>query len=97
MDIVLYGAGMALEFIALFVMRVRQPLAHRPFKIPLNSFGLLLMILLPIGVYVIALSGALTSSESMAIPALVALGMLFSAELAWRVVVWRTPTLKQQT
>jgi len=90
MDIVLYGAGMALEFIALFIMRVRQPLAHRPFKIPLNNTGLLLMILLPIGVYAIALSGALVSSDSMATPALVSIGMLLSGELAWRLVIWRT-------
>jgi amino acid transporter len=97
MDIVLYGAGITLEFIALFTMRVRQPLAHRPFKIPLNNAGLLLMILLPVGVYAIALSGALVSSDSMATPALVSIGMLFSAELAWRLVIWRTPSLRQQT
>jgi len=95
MDIVLYGAGVALEFIALFIMRVRQPQAYRPFKIPLNNSGLLLMILLPIGVYIIALSGALMSSGSMATPALVSIGMLLSAELAWQLVIWRTPSLRQ--
>ncbi|MBN8856322.1 MAG: hypothetical protein BGO55_17560 [Sphingobacteriales bacterium 50-39] len=95
MDIVLYGAGITLEFIALFNLRVRQPLAYRPFKIPLNNAGLLLMILLPIGVYAIALSGALISSDSMATPALVSIGMLFSAELAWQLVIWRTPSLRQ--
>ena len=97
MDIVLYGAGISLEFIALLVLRIRLPQAHRPFRIPLGNKGLLLMILLPIGVYCIALCGALYSSDSMATPALVSIGMLFSAELAWRVVVWRTPELKQQT
>lgn len=90
MDIVLYGAGMALEFIALLILRVREPLSHRPFKIPMNNAGLLLMILLPIGVYAIALSGALVSSDSMAMPALISIGMLLSAELAWRVAVRRT-------
>jgi amino acid transporter len=97
MDIVLYGAGMALEFVALFIMRVRQPLAHRPFRIPLNKTGLVVMILLPVGVYGVALSGALVSSGSMAAPALLSIGMLFSAELVWRLLVWRTPGLKQQT
>ncbi len=96
MDIVLYGAGMSLEFITLFVMRIRQPLAHRPFKIPLGNTGLLIMILFPIGVYGIALSGALYSTGSMAIPALISIGMLFSAELTWRIVLWRTPAIRQQ-
>jgi amino acid transporter len=97
MDIVLYGAGMALEFVALLIMRIRQPQVHRPFRIPLNKTGLLLMILVPIGIYGIALSGALMSSDSMATPALVSIGMLFSAELVWRLLVWRTPGLKQPT
>jgi len=97
MDIVLYGAGLSLEFVTLFVLRIRQPLAHRPFRIPLNNTGLLLMILLPVGVYVIALSGALTSSGAMAMPALISIGMLISAELGWQLVLWRTPALKQQT
>jgi len=97
MDIVLYGAGLSLEFVTLFVLRIRQPLAHRPFRIPLNNAGLLLMILLPVGVYAIALSGALTSSGTMAMPALISIGMLISAELGWQLVLWRTPALKQQT
>jgi amino acid transporter len=97
MDIVLYGAGLSLEFVTLFVLRIRQPLAHRPFRIPLNNTGLLLMILLPVGVYAIALSGALTSSGAMAMPALISIGMLISAELGWQLVLWRTPALKQQT
>jgi amino acid transporter len=95
MDIVLYGAGIALEFIALFILRVRQPEAYRPFRIPLNKMGLLLMILLPIGVYVIALAGALASSGNMALPALVSIGMLLSAALAWQLIIWRSPSLKQ--
>ncbi|MDO6429544.1 APC family permease [Flavitalea sp. BT771] len=97
MDIVLYGAGLSLEFVTLFVLRIRQPMAHRPFRIPLNNTGLLLMILLPVGVYAIALSGALTSSGTMAMPALISIGMLISAELGWQLVLWRTPALKQQT
>jgi hypothetical protein len=53
------------------------------------------MILLPLGVYLIALSGALYSTGSMAMPALISIGMLISAELAWRLVLWKTPALKQ--
>lgn len=97
MDIVLYGAGLSLEFVTLFVLRIREPLAHRPFTIPLGNTGLLLMLLLPVGVYIIALAGALHSSGGMVKPALISIGMLISAELVWRFVVWRTPALKQVT
>jgi amino acid transporter len=96
MDIVLYGAGLSLEFVTLFVLRIRAPMEHRPFRIPLGNAGLLGMILLPFGVYVIALSGALYSSGGMAMPALISIGMLLSAELVWRLVLWRTPALKQR-
>lgn len=33
-DLVLYGAALLLEFVALVVLRVREPELHRPFKIP---------------------------------------------------------------
>jgi amino acid transporter len=93
MDIILYGAGLTLEFLTLLTFRRREPLRPRPFRIPLNNTGLLLMVMLPVGVYVIALSGAIWSSEKMAIPVVLALVMLASAELAWRLVLWRNPHL----
>jgi len=93
MDIILYGAGLTLEFLTLLTFRRREPLRPRPFRIPLNHTGLLLMVMLPVGVYVIALSGAIWSSEKMAIPVVLALVMLASAELAWRLVLWRNPHL----
>jgi amino acid transporter len=95
MDIVLYGAGLSLEFVTLFVLRIKAPMEHRPFRIPLGNAGLLLMILMPVGVYIIALSGALYSSGGMLMPALISIGMLVSAEIVWRVVVWRTPALRK--
>jgi amino acid transporter len=33
-DLVLYGASLLLEFLALMVLRVREPGLHRPFRIP---------------------------------------------------------------
>ena len=93
MDIMLYGAGLSLEFITLLVLRIREPLRHRPFAIPLKNKGLIVMILLPLTVYVIALSGAIYSSGRMAIPVFVALGMLLSAEIVWRLIRWRNPRL----
>lgn len=93
MDIILYGAGLTLEFLTLLAFRRKEPLRPRPFRIPLNNAGLLLMIILPIGVYTIALTGAISSSEKMTLPLVLALGMLVSAEFAWRLVVWRNPQL----
>jgi len=93
MDIILYGAGILLEFIALLVLRVKEPQAHRPFRIPLNNTGLFLLFLLPFCIYTIALSGAIYSSGRMTPPVLVALGTLLSAELAWRLLLWRNPEL----
>ena len=37
MDIILYGAGLFLEFIALLILRVREPNRPRPFRIPLST------------------------------------------------------------
>ncbi len=93
MDIILYGAGLSLEFIALITLRIKEPFRGRPFRIPLNNTGLFLMFLLPMCVYSIALSGTIYASERMAIPVFFALGMLFSAELIWRAILWRNPHL----
>ncbi|MHA4812355.1 APC family permease [Flavitalea flava] len=93
MDIMLYGAGLLLEFVALLMLRIKEPLSHRPFKIPLNTTGLFLMILLPMGVYIVALSGAVYSSDKMGMPVFIALGMLISAEFVWRLLLWRNPGL----
>jgi hypothetical protein len=51
------------------------------------------MIALPMLVYVIALSGALVSTEKMWGPVTLALGMLLSATVAWRFIRWRNPGL----
>ena len=93
MDIILYGAGLFLEFLALIILRVREPQRPRPFKIPLNIAGLIIMILLPTAIYLIALTGALYSSEKMWGPIALAIGMLLSAAVAWRLVRWRNPNL----
>ncbi len=39
MDILLYGASLILEFVALIVLRMRQPELTRPFKIPGGTIG----------------------------------------------------------
>jgi amino acid transporter len=93
MDIILYGAGLFLEFLALLILRVREPDRPRPFRIPLSTPGLIVMIILPTAIYLIALTGVLYSSETMWGPVAVALAMLLSAALAWRVVRRRNSNL----
>jgi amino acid transporter len=82
-DITLYGAALFLEFITLAVLRARVPDEPRPFRIPLNLTGVCLMFLLPVGIYVFALSGALTDTGHAWKPALFAIALLFTAEFAW--------------
>jgi amino acid transporter len=89
-DVTLYGAALFLEFISLIIFRITLPEEKRPFKIPLGIPGLCILILLPIGVYTIALTSAFSLENKMWIPALFALGALMSAEVVWRIIVWRT-------
>ncbi|HLZ86911.1 MAG TPA: APC family permease, partial [Puia sp.] len=101
MDIILYGAGLSLEFIALLLLRIKEPDRPRPFRIPLGRIGLALMILLPIGIYTFALTGVIytsrtgswSSPQNMTIPVLLALAMLFSAAPIWWLIRWRKPHL----
>ena len=88
-DITLYGAALCLEYIALIRLRKIAAGDHRPFRIPLNRFGLALMALLPFAVYAVALTGAFLNMEKALKPALFALATLCSAELVWQLVQWR--------
>jgi len=88
-DVTLYGAGLFLEFITLIVLRIKAPDEQRPFRIPLNTTWLCVMMLLPLGVFVVALSGALASEGTVLAPALFAVGALLSAEVFWQVIRYR--------
>jgi amino acid transporter len=46
-DILLYGASLALEFIALIILRVREPDLPRPFRVPGGLFGAVLVGITP--------------------------------------------------
>ena len=47
-DILLYGASLTLEFVALVVLRVREPNLARPFRVPGGMIGAVLVGLAPI-------------------------------------------------
>src|SRR5262249_50877255 len=46
-DILVYAAGLALELIALIVLRVKRPQMARPFRVPGGRIGLALAVVLP--------------------------------------------------
>jgi amino acid transporter len=94
MDVIVYGAALFLEFASLIILRIKIPNENRPFKLPLNIPGLILMISLPVMVYFIALIGAIFDSENSIKPVLLALLCLISGEVLWRVIVYRNPNLK---
>src|SRR6201986_392877 len=75
-DVTVYGAGLFLEYISLIRLRMKEPKTPRPFRIPLNVAGLCLMTLLPLTVYLVALTGALSSAGNGIMPALFAIGVL---------------------
>ena len=83
MDICLYAAGIILEFIALINLREKAADADRPFKIPLQKKGLILLFLAPVTVFSIAFIGALMGSPENMHAALFAVIAIFSAPIAW--------------
>ncbi len=95
-DVTVYGAGLFLEYAALIKLRVIAPDAHRPFKVPLGITGICLMVLLPVGVYAVALTGVFSSADEAVKPAIFAVCALLSAEIAWRLITWKKPHLKKQ-
>jgi len=88
-DVTIYGAGLALEYIALIKLRINQPDTHRPFKIPLNINGLCLVLILPATVYFAALGGAFSSTAETIKPVVFAIITLLSAEVFWQIIIWR--------
>jgi amino acid transporter len=88
-DVTVYGAGLALEYIALIKMRIKEPGTHRPFKIPLGIPGLCIGLILPVTVYFTALGGAFASTNGAVWAAVFAIAILLSAEFLWWIVVWR--------
>ena len=85
-DVTLYGAGLFLEFITLIVLRIRAPHAHRPFRIPMNTTALCLMMILPLGVFSVALCGAFATEGAALKPAIFAVCALLSAEVLWQII-----------
>lgn len=86
LDVMLYGAGLLLELISLVALRIKEPNTYRPFKIKLNVFGLCVMILSPLTLLIIALSGAFASSDRTLLMGISAIAGLASAEVGWQII-----------
>jgi amino acid transporter len=57
-DLVLYGASLLLEFVALVVLRVREPALERPFRVPGGMSGAVAVGVCPAGLIAFALWAA---------------------------------------
>jgi amino acid transporter len=55
LDILLYGASLVLEFLALIVLRIREPQLLRPFRVPGGLFGAIALAIGPTALLLIAL------------------------------------------
>ena len=55
LDILLYGSSLILEFVALVVLRVREPELERPFRVPGGLLGAALLGVGPVGLLAFAL------------------------------------------
>jgi len=85
-DVTLYGCALFLEFIALIALRRLMPNAARPFRIPLNQSGLLMLVVCP---FLCFISGvvALVVKQSPHTGALIfATSALLTGPLFWLMV-----------
>ena len=91
LDILLYGSSLALEFVTLVVLRVREPNLKREFKVPGGLAGVVMVGLFPIAL----LSLALVKSGSETVLGIN--GLLFGLViiLAGFVVYWATHSLRR--
>jgi amino acid transporter len=95
-DVTVYGAGLSLEYISLIKLRKISPDMPRPFKIPLSTTGLCMMVILPVSVYFIALGGAFASKAQGAWAAVFAIAVLATAEVIWQIIIWKKPYHKSK-
>jgi amino acid transporter len=86
LDVMLYGAGLLIELISLVALRIKEPDTYRPFKIPLGVPALSAIILLPLSLLIVALSGAFMSSDRSLYMAVSAVIALISAEVGWQII-----------
>jgi amino acid transporter len=83
LDLLFYGGSLVLEFVALLVLRVKEPTLERPFRVPGGILVAALLGVLPATLFVVALSRELSDGGSH-LTSLVATGLA----LVVGAVVW---------
>jgi amino acid transporter len=88
LDILLYGASLVLEFVALVVLRVREPGLDRPFTVPGGLAGAVLSGVGPTALLVVALIR--NRNEQMGRISALTVGLIFMAAgvVAWYMAKW---------
>ena len=92
-DVLLYGTSLSLEFIALIVLRIKEPTLRRPFKVPGGLWGVILC-----GVFPVLLIGfSIVHGEGETILGMTGLvfGMILIA--AGFLVYWATSGLRRES
>jgi amino acid transporter len=88
-DVTLYGAALSLEFLALIILRIHQPDAPRPFRIPLGLTGVIVLTVLPAICFVLALVTLLSTTNAHTNATLFAIGTVLTGPLVWSLIQWR--------
>ncbi len=92
-DVLLYGTSLSLEFVALIVLRIKEPTLRRPFKVPGGLWGVILC-----GVFPVLLLGfSVVHGEGETILGMTGLvfGMILIA--AGFLVYWATSSLRRES
>ncbi|MGH9356480.1 MAG: APC family permease, partial [Terriglobia bacterium] len=63
-DVLMYSAGLLLEFLALIVLRANEPQLKRPFRVPGGRLGLLLVTVCPMSFASVVVFSAVTGGSS---------------------------------
>ena len=80
---VLYTAALTLEFISLVVLRIREPLAVRPFRAPGGWIGLVLVCVGPVLMATGVLAGIALSASAFWIPLLIIAAIAFTGAMVF--------------
>lgn len=89
LDILLYGASLILEFVALVVLRLREPEMARPFRVPGGTAGAVLCGIGPTALLAVALIRNHAEQIGKVSALTVGLGLMALGVVAYFVAAWR--------
>jgi amino acid transporter len=85
LDVIIYGGSLALEFIALVVLRVKEPATPRPFRVPGGLAGAIALGVVPMALLILSLfSGGGEESPLPIVGAVAVVGVLLFQVRSWR-------------